>query len=140
RARRREAPAPAGRGNLSMRARSAATVWAAVLALAAAAPAAAQAPVARAQPVVEVQQRLLAEADADGAPLEITVANAGKAAADEVTVTDALPPGGVLVSASPMPVRQRNQLVWPIGRMEPGERRVLRLKVSVPTGPELRNN
>jgi uncharacterized repeat protein (TIGR01451 family) len=87
--------------------------------------------------VIEVQQQVLPPAGPDGViPITILVTNRGEVEVDNLTVSQALPPRHELVEAAPLPERLRSTLFWPVGRLAPGQRRVVRLRLKGPGGPD----
>ena len=91
--------------------------------------------VTRIEPVLEVQQKLPPEVDPDDLiPVEVRVKNTGRAAAEAITVTDVPRAGTELVSADPPAVRTSGSLGWHIGRLGPGEERVIRVRMKRAAG------
>jgi hypothetical protein len=91
--------------------------------------------VTRIDPVLEVQQKLPAEVDPDNLiPVEVRVKNTGKSAAEAITVTDVPRAGVELVSSEPPAVRASGTLGWHIGRLGPGEEKVIRVRMKRAAG------
>ncbi|HVK14664.1 MAG TPA: hypothetical protein VM597_38350 [Gemmataceae bacterium] len=108
--------------------------WAVVGGLALVHPASAQ-DVTRIDPVIEVQQKLPAEVDPDDLiPVEVRIKNSGKAAAEAITVTDVPRAGVELVGSEPPAVRASGTLGWHIGRLGPGEEKVIRVRMKRAAG------
>ena len=60
------------------------------------------------------------------ATFEITVANRGDGPAHDVVVTDVIPTGMEFLSADGGGARERGNIVWPLGTLRAGEKRVLK--------------
>lgn len=69
----------------------------------------------------------------------ISVSNPGTAPATNVVITDVLPPGTTLVSASPGSRVSGNQVQWPIGTLPPGTRLTVQLSLKAQAVGEVRN-
>src|SRR5262249_6356295 len=71
-------------------------------------------------------------------PMGITVRNESAYVAEEVVVRMALPANYDLSDATPFPARVNEKLSWPIGRLNPGEHRMLNacLKPIAVSSPE----
>ena len=91
--------------------------------------------VVRIDPVLEVQQKLPAEVDPDNLiPVEVRIKNTGKAAAEAITVTDVPRAGVELVGSEPPAVRASGTLGWHIGRLGPGEEKLIRIRMKRAAG------
>jgi uncharacterized repeat protein (TIGR01451 family) len=88
-----------------------------------------------AHPVIDLRQTM-PERVAFGEPVvvEVRVTNRGTAPAENVTVSGSLPPFHQLIEAVPPPERIRENLMWPLGNLEPGAERVIRLWVKLAAG------
>jgi uncharacterized repeat protein (TIGR01451 family) len=73
------------------------------------------------------------------ATYQITVTNPGSAVATNVVISNVLPPGTTLVSASPGARTVGNQVQWPIGPLPPGARRTVQLSLRAQAEGEVRN-
>ena len=96
------------------------------------------------KPAVEIRQSMPGEVRF-GQPIgvDLVVVNNGSVMVDKVIVTQDLPKGVDLLSASPMPARSADTLIWSLGEMEPSQSRSIKLKLGLRMGeaePELRCN
>jgi uncharacterized repeat protein (TIGR01451 family) len=90
---------------------------------------------ARAQPQIDVRQRMPERAQYDEAvPIDIAVVNIGTAPAENVTVSWRLPAFHKLLEALPPPESIRDTLVWSVGSLAAGARRELHMRVCVTSG------
>jgi hypothetical protein len=79
---------------------------------------------------LEVSQQLPEAVEPDVPfSVQVLVRNAGAAAAEDVVLTDALPPGYELREATPPANRQGGRLSWPLGRLGPNEQKIVRLSL-----------
>lgn len=95
-------------------------------------------------PSVELRQSMPSEVRF-GQPIgvDLVVVNNGSVMVDKVIVTQDLPKGVDLLSASPMPARSADTLIWSLGEMEPRQSRSIKLKLGLRMGeaePELKCN
>ena len=96
------------------------------------------------RPGVEIRQSMPSEVRF-GQPIsvDLAVVNQGSVAVEKVIVTQDLPKGVDLLSASPMPARSADTLIWSLGELEPRQSRTIKLKLGLRMGeaePELRCN
>jgi uncharacterized repeat protein (TIGR01451 family) len=84
----------------------------------------------RSQPFLVIDQKM-PESIGPGAefPIDVVVRNTGDAPADEVIVTDILPPEYELLGVAPTPERTADGLIWRLGRLEPGKQAILRMRM-----------
>jgi uncharacterized repeat protein (TIGR01451 family) len=61
--------------------------------------------------------------------IDVVVRNTGDALADEVIVTDLLPPEYELLGVAPTPERTTDGLIWRLGRLEAGQQATLRMRM-----------
>jgi uncharacterized repeat protein (TIGR01451 family) len=88
-----------------------------------------------AQPALEIRQSLPDSVEpGEPIPVEVVVRNVGKDAAEELVVSDVLPPGYRLRQATPPPQRPGDRLTWTVGRLEPGNQCVLHLHLEAAPG------
>jgi len=96
------------------------------------------------KPAVELRQSMPGEVRfGQPIPVDLVVVNVGPVLVDKVIVTQDLPKGVDLLSASPMPARSADTLIWSLGEMEPRQSRSIKLKLGLRMGeaePELRCN
>jgi hypothetical protein len=96
------------------------------------------------KPAVEIRQSMPAEVRfGQPVPVDLVVVNLGSVMVDKVIVTQDLPKGVDLLSASPMPARSADTLIWSLGEMEPSQSRSIKLKLGLRMGeaePELKCN
>lgn len=95
-------------------------------------------------PSVELRQSMPSEVRF-GQPVgvDLVVVNNGSVMVDKVIVTQDMPKGVDLLSASPMPARSGDTLIWSLGEMEPRQSRSIKLKLGLRMGeaePELKCN
>lgn len=97
-----------------------------------------------AKPSVEIRQSMPGEVRfGQPIPVDLVVLNSGSVMVEKVIVTQDLPKGVDLVSASPIPSRSGDTLIWSLGEMEPRQSRSIKLKLGLRMGeaePELKCN
>ncbi len=86
------------------------------------------------QPFLVIEQKM-PEAIGPGAvfPINVVVRNTGDGPADEVIVTDLLPPDYELLGVAPTPERTTDSLIWRLGRLEAGKQATLRMSLGPKT-------
>jgi uncharacterized repeat protein (TIGR01451 family) len=84
----------------------------------------------RPQPSLVIDQKM-PESIEPGAEfsIDVVVRNTGDAPADEVIVTDLLPPEYELLGVAPTPERTTDGLIWRLGRLEAGKQATLRMRL-----------
>jgi hypothetical protein len=89
----------------------------------------------RARPTVEVKQTMPEEIRiGEPFPVTMTIVNNGPVVAEQVVLTSNLPAEVEMLSAAPLPARNANTLIWPLGDLEPEQQRQIKLKLSLKAG------
>jgi uncharacterized repeat protein (TIGR01451 family) len=92
-------------------------------------------PSPEAQPRIEVREAMPEwAAPGEALPIDVVISNTGTGPAENVTASSSLPSSLDLTEANPPPGRVRESLLWALGTLEPGGRRVLHLRVAPHAG------
>jgi hypothetical protein len=80
--------------------------------------------------VIAVQQKIPTEVLPDSVvPIELKLKNISLETVENVVLSDVLSPGYEFVDANPVPAQLRGNLSWFLGKMDPGEEKVIVLRV-----------